>query len=361
MDSLYVHVPFCRSICFYCDFKRGIYNENKADAWLDRILEDINLLEENFATIYVGGGTPSALNEMQFSKLFYALSKHLKKEVEFSVESNMESLTNKKIEIMKHAGVNRISLGVQSLQTSLLKMMNRKHTKEDVFKKIEQLYHQGITNISVDLIYGFEKQTLEEWESDLHEIASCPYISHVSLYSLTIEEGSVFAKQNQKTCGDELEGLMYEKAIEILKQYGFLQYEIANFAKIGYESKHNQTYWKYNDFCGIGVGASGKDGNIRYSIEGSVEDYIQHQESIEKEVLDIQDMKFEQIMMSLRMRKGMHIPTFNERYHCDFEKEYHTAIQKELKNHNIMIKDDYISTTIEGMFHLHDVLLSFMD
>lgn len=360
MKSLYVHVPFCNSICYYCDFKRTLFQKESASLWLARIKKDIHELTGCFDTIYLGGGTPSALSHEQLKELLNVLSKYCSHVKEFTMESNLESLDEIKLRIMKKAGVNRISLGVQSLETHLLKEMNRKHQRKDVYDVLEMIHQEGFHNISIDLIYGFENQSMKEWESNLHEMASHPYVTHISLYSLTIEEGSVFGKQHRQTCDNELEAMMYEKAIEILNQHGYKQYEIANFAKEGYESLHNMTYWRYDDFVGVGLGASGKNGCVRYSYEGSLSDYIHHKEIKKEEYLTKEDMMFENIMMSLRMRKGMCISEFNRRYACDFISYYHDAIVKEVSNKHLIIEDDYVKVTRSGMFLLHDVLLSFM-
>lgn len=362
MSHLYLHVPFCSSICYYCDFKRNIYNEEVVNAWLKAINNECRnkIKEHNLKTIYLGGGTPSCLNYSQLDCLLSILDKYVDGIVEYTIESNIESLDEKKVEIMKRHGINRISLGVQSLNDTLLKDMNRKHTKDDVIKMLDNLHKWGMKNISVDFIYGFENQSLSIWENDLNEIVKNPHVTHLSLYSLTIEENSVFYKQNKRNCSNELEALMYERAISILEENGFIQYEVANFAKLGYESIHNQAYWKYDDFYGIGVGASGKSKNIRYTNDGTISEYINGQHLVEEEVLSKEDMMFENVMMSLRMRKGLNIDTFNERYDVSFLEHYHDAVQKSLKHHDLIIDGNYIKVSNQGMFYLHDILIRFM-
>lgn len=362
MSHLYLHVPFCSSICYYCDFKRNIYNEEVVNAWLKAINNECRskIKEHNFKTIYLGGGTPSCLNYSQLEVLLTILDKYVNGVNEYTIESNIESLDEKKVEIMKAHGINRISLGVQSLNNTLLKDMNRKHTKNDVINTLANLHKWGMHNISVDFIYGFENQSLSIWESDLYEIVNNPYVTHLSLYSLTIEENSVFYKQKKKNCSNELEALMYERAISILEENGFIQYEIANFAKEGFESIHNQAYWRYDDFYGIGLGASGKCGNIRYTNVGTIQEYIDGKHHIEEEVLNKEDMMFENIMMSLRMRKGLNIDTFNKRYDVSFFEHYRDAIQESLKQHDLIIDGHYIKASKKGMFYLHDILIRFM-
>lgn len=361
MSYLYLHVPFCSSICYYCDFKRSIYNEDLVNAWLKAINNECkHKIKGKLKTIYLGGGTPSCLNYEQLESLLTILDEYRDGVIEYTMESNIESLDKKKVEIMKAHGVNRISLGVQSLNDDLLKEMNRKHTKQDVFKMLSDLHNWGMYNISVDFIYGFENQSLAIWEEDLHEIVNHPYVNHLSLYSLTIEENSVFYKMNKKNCPNELEALMYERAIAILKEHHFIQYEIANFAKPGHESLHNQGYWNYDDFYGIGVGASGKNGHVRYTNAGSITDYINGNCDIEEEHLSVEDLMFENVMMSLRLRKGLNVKKFNERYHVSFLEYYKDAITSCVNNNDLIIEDNYIRASEKGMFYLHDILIKFM-
>lgn len=363
MSYLYLHVPFCTSICYYCDFKRSIYDTNMVDAWLKEINKEclLKVKNNNLKTIYLGGGTPSCLNERQLEELLSYLDRYRENIEEYTIESNLESLTQNKVALMIKHGINRISLGVQSLQDDLLKQMNRKHTANDVLEMLEKLYLWGMHNISVDLIYGFENQKLSTWMDDLQIICKHPYVKHISLYSLTIEENSVFYKQHRKNCSNELEALMYENAIHILEQHGFKQYEIANFAKQGYASIHNQAYWHYDDFYGIGVGASGKSNSIRYTNTGVIQDYIQGIRHVKEEHLSKEDMMFENIMMSLRLKEGMCISKYDQTYHVSFLKRYEKAIRTGIMNNELIIENDFIKTTKQGMFYLHDVLIRFMD
>lgn len=363
IKSLYLHVPFCKSICYYCDFKRTLYNENMANMWLDTIAKEISQknIQPRLDTIYIGGGTPTALSYSQLERLLEILKPYSTYTKEFTIESNIESLDDEKIALLKKYNVNRISLGVQSLQNTLLTSMNRKHTKEDVYAKIKQIYNGGIHNISIDLIYGFEEQTLSMWIEDLYEVTSWEEISHISLYSLTIEENSVFGKQNRKTQENEVEAQMYDMAIEILEKHGYAQYEVANFAKGGKYSMHNCAYWKYDDFYGIGVGASGKENGVRYDRTSSLKEYVEGKETIQYETLSIEDQMFENIMMSLRMRKGLDVNIFKSRYNIDIHTRYKDVIQNEIKKGNLIEENGFLKVSKQGMFYLHDVLVNFLE
>lgn len=362
IESLYLHVPFCQSICFYCDFKRGLYNEEMANKWLEAITLEWNSkkINTNLKTIYIGGGTPTALNEQQLTKFLKLITTAQNKIEEFTIESNIESLSESKLAILNKFNVNRISLGVQSLQDELLMKMNRKHKKDDVFDMIDKIYDSGIKNISVDMIYGLENQTLEMWMNDLKTLVKIDKIKHLSLYSLTIEENTVFKKQNIQPCDNELEALMYENAIRILEENGFEQYEIANFARPDYHSRHNCTYWEYDDFYGIGLGASGKENNIRYENTGDLNSYIKNEHNIIRENLTKDDRIFENIMMSLRMRKGLDLNKFKQRYHQDIFEIYEREINEERIIGNLDINETHLFVTTKGMFYLHDILVKFL-
>ncbi len=362
MSYLYLHIPFCSSICYYCDFKRSIYDETLVNKYLEVVAKEFKELTiDELETIYIGGGTPSCLSYKQLEVLLHYFDPYLKNVQEYTIESNLESLTKEKMQLLLKHGVNRISLGVQSMQDNLLRLMNRKHTSDDVIKMLDNLHEWGMNNISVDLIYGLPSQTLSMWQEDLHLLCSNPNVKHISLYSLTIEENSVFHKMNYKVCANDLEAKMYEEAIAISAQYGFHQYEIANFAKDGYESKHNKAYWRYEDFYGFGLGASGKKGNIRYTKQGSIIDYCNHKEELEEEVLSKEDMMFEHIMMSLRMRQGLDLKRFKDLYQVDCITYYYDKIKKRLDQKDLIVQDDYLFVSEKAMFYLHDILVDFMD
>ena len=282
--SMYVHVPFCKSICSYCDFTRVSYQEAMVDKWLVQIKKDLaNVENKNLDTIYLGGGTPSCLSLKQLEELLVALDSFSVAK-EYTIEVNPETLTNDKAKLLVEHGINRVSLGVQSFNDDLLRVISRKHTKNDVVNSISLLNDVGITNISVDLMYGLPTQTLQQLSDDLL-FATSLEIKHVSIYSLTIEPNSVFGRNNVETIDMDLETDMYTKAIELLEKHGFLQYEISSFAKSGYESKHNLVYWHYEDFYGIGIGASGKEGNIRYSNISDYKSYLAGERK--REVIDL--------------------------------------------------------------------------
>lgn len=362
-DAIYIHVPFCDNICFYCDFKRIKYNDILVEKWLDRITSDLDrfIQGKEITTIYIGGGTPTCLTNEQLERLLSAVDKYCDCVKEYTIESNLENIDLNTILILKKHHINRISLGVQSFDDHLLKVMNRKHTGTMANEKLKLLHQEGMNNISIDLIYGFKEECIDVWKNDLRIAAENDFINHISLYSLTIEPNSVFGKKHYKTVDDDLDADMYGYAIDYLNKNGFEQYEVSNFAKSGYESMHNKVYWHYDDFYGIGIGASGKYGNVRYSINGSVNDYIEGKEKIEKIILSNKDYIEEYIMMNLRLAEGFNIREFNNKFEIKFEELFSDKLDKLFKSNLIIFEDNIIRVTRKGMFLLNDVIIEFME
>lgn len=362
MKAVYVHVPFCRDICAYCDFTRCRYHAGLADQWLLAVERELQekLAQVSVETAYIGGGTPSALNSRQLEQLLKLLAPYTAKVQEYTMEANVESLEDEKIELLKRYGVNRISLGVQTLQPTLLPIIGRRHTRKEVVERIQQLHRYGIHNISIDLIYGLPQQTMEMWKEDLQDIAQHFQISHISLYALTIEEHSQFGRDGVQNIDADVEADMYLYAVSYLQQHGFTQYEISNFAKPNAASLHNQMYWNYEDFCGIGCGASGKSGHIRYDNTRNLHTYLQKGSCPDIIELSRQDEMFEMLMMALRMKQGMRLSLFRERFAADFTALYPAALQKNIASGMLVVENDHVKATDEGMLLLHDVLVDFL-
>lgn len=314
-DALYVHVPFCRKICAYCDFCHVLYQEEMAARWLKAIAEEAagRLLTADLKTIYIGGGTPSALSCPQLDILLTMLDPFADKVSEYTVEVNPESLDEEKAACMVRHGVNRVSLGYQTNDTQLLHLMNRDAGLYDVERALTFLREAGITNISLDVLYSLPTQTMAR----LQEAVTAALMmepTHLSLYSLTIEPHTVFAAKKLEPCSPDLEADMYEWIVERLSKAGFEQYELSNFARPGYASRHNCIYWEYGDFYGIGCGAAGKENDVRYEHTRDLRAYLQNPTALIKTHLSEAERMFETVMMGMRLRKGMNTVRFAKRY-----------------------------------------------
>lgn len=363
VKSLYLHIPFCAHICAYCDFFRFGYHEDLADRYLVALKDDLDTQVNNkeLSSIYIGGGTPSVLSLFQLKNLMEMLNPYRSFVKEYTMEANVESLNVDKIKLIKEYGVNRISLGVQSLQDNLLNIIERKHSKQQIINVIDNLHQYGIDNISIDLIYGLPTQTLGMWKEDLASIVEEFNITHISLYALTIEKNSSFGRHNVKNIDPGLEADMYEYAIAYLSDHGFHHYEISSFAKGNHESMHNKAYWHYQDFYGVGCGASGKINHQRYEMVRNVDRYL-HAKRIDEYIpLSIEDEMFEYIMMNLRLKSGLSYHHFEEMFHKSFNDIYGSVKDQLIQDGELSEDGDYLKTTMHGMLFLNDVLIKFIN
>ena len=355
IKHLYIHVPFCNTICFYCDFAHRVYDFSLAQKWLDRLQKEIedNCFDQ-YETIYIGGGTPSCLDDDQLDRLLSMIDPYTKQVQEYTIEVNPESLDLNKINIFNKHHINRISMGVQSTDDGILRSLNRKHTFEDVKNGVKLLKENGLNNISVDLMYSLPGQDMKMLKKTVEDILALN-VPHISLYSLTIEENSVFGKKGVEALDEDTEADMYEYIDKTLKENGYIHYEVSNFCKEGYQSRHNMGYWLYEDFLGLSIGASGKIGNNRYTNTRDFNKYINNEDIRDEDLeLSIEDMKFENIMMSLRTIYGLDIEQFNNKYCCDLEKEYEEGVSQK------QIKIDNGKLICNDLEMLNRILLEFM-
>ena len=275
--SLYIHIPFCKRKCIYCDFYSVINDPGLASRYIDVITRQIDHLNGQFHTIYIGGGTPTALGRLLLAKLFNSIKSSSAGVPEFTVEANPESLDEDKIKLFLDSGVNRVSIGVQSLNEKKLKSLGRIHDVKKALRAVEMSAKKGFKNISIDLIFGVWDETLEGWKGELEKAVKLP-IAHVSCYSLTYEKGTpLFISVNNKSIRpleDDIVAAMYETAIEMLSLRGFKQYEISNFSKAGYECRHNMYYWENNPYVGLGASAVSYIDGVRAKNMSDAEEYI---------------------------------------------------------------------------------------
>ncbi|MBE6114159.1 MAG: radical SAM family heme chaperone HemW [Erysipelotrichaceae bacterium] len=363
---LYVHIPFCTHICAFCDFFRVPYQEKLADSYLLELEKELQgyvdrgILSQ-VDTLYIGGGTPSALTYSELERLLKILSPYVTEHTEYTLEANPEHIEDSKVKLLRSYGVNRISLGIQCLQDDILTYVNRKHTATQALDAIDIIYNNGITNISADMIYGLPKQTTKQFIEDL-EVLTHTKLTHISMYSLTIEENSAFGRAHQELVDNELEGEMYEKGRDLLELNGFHQYEVANYAREErYESMHNKGYWLFHDYVGAGMGAVGYIDGVRYENTRNFQTYLNGEYILESTKESQEEQIFLMLMMGLRLKKGIRIQDINERFSISFKERYKDAIGKHIALGNISIQDGYMATTPKGMEILHDILLDFMD
>lgn len=360
INSLYVHIPFCSKICPYCDFVKVIDNYKFKDLYIKEIVKDISFLYEKgykFKTIYLGGGTPSILTCEQLEILLSNLQKVIENDHEFTIEANPESISESKLQIMKKYEVNRISIGIQSFNKDILQAINRDNSV-DYFELIS-LVKKYIKNINVDFIYGLPNQTLEMVQEDLNNFIKLD-VNHISTYSLILEEGTMFYNQGVKEISDEECRTFYDFILEFLIKHGFNRYEVSNFCKSGFESKHNLTYRKDEEYIAIGIGASGYVNNVRYKNSSSLSGYLKGERSIEKEVITAKDDEEYYLICNLRLKEGFNINDFKLRFNKDFAFEYKDKIAKLEKMKLVRLNEGTFRCTDEGIILLDRVLIELI-
>lgn len=358
--SLYIHIPFCKHICAYCDFVKAGYHYELSVKVLDRIIEDSLLLEGPFDTIYLGGGTPSVLEIDQLKRLG-ALIHRLKSETcEVTMEINPETVTLEKIDQIASMGVNRISVGIQATQEHLLQTLTRQHTFSQAQEVVQMFYDVGINNVSVDAMYGIPGQTLDDFQETLQKFVLMN-VDHISLYALTIEDNTAFGRQHVQPVDNELEGEFYELAHAYLTSSGYDHYEVSSFSKPNKKSQHNLSYWHYDDFLGLGPGAASKLGLQRMTNTHNLHHYINKTALIFEEVtLSQEESLFEVIMMGLRLSEGINISAINQKFDIDFIQHYQDALTQADEKQWLILDNKQLKTTDLGRLFLHDVLLLFM-
>ncbi len=357
IKSAYVHIPFCETICSYCDFCKYYYQKEWVDDYLNALEEEIEkrYQGEELATLYIGGGTPSVLTLEQLERLFSILSRlNLSKEVEYTVECNIENITEEKIKLFRNYGVNRVSVGIQTFQEKYLSFLNRHHTSEEAITKISMM-KKYIPNINMDLIYAIPGETIEELENDLDTFLSLD-LPHLSTYSLMIEEHTKLYHEKITPIPEELDSQMYEKIKERLKDYE--HYEISNFSKKGYASLHNLTYWNNLEYYGFGLGASGYLGNIRYTNTRSLSHYLKGNWVYEKQALTPLETMENEFILGFRKREGISLSQFQKKYHKNpLEMK---VVQELLLKKFLVHQNDFLFIPEKYLYISNEILVCFM-
>ena len=365
--AAYVHIPFCSHICYYCDFAKVLMTGQPVEAYIDELLKEYDSYGiSSLQTLYIGGGTPSVLPADQLEKLLTHLTKNLDLEEleEFTVEANPSDLTDEVLTVLAQSPVNPISLGVQSFDDKLLKKIGRAHTEAQVYSSIERLRAAGFENITIDLIYGLPNQTMEMVERDVQKFLELD-LPHVALYSLILEDHTVFMNRQRRgrlrLPSDDRNADMYEYIIETLTAKGYSHYEVSNFGKIGYESKHNMTYWDNAEYYGVGAGASGYLEGIRYKNHGPVHHYLREENKrVNEEVLTRKQRIEEEMFLGLRKKNGVSIERFHKKFGQTLEEVYGTIIEELAFQKMLFEADGRIQMTEKGFELGNEVFERFL-
>ena len=358
--SLYIHIPFCEHICSYCDFTKLFYNQKYELPYLEALEKEINSQVVNrVKTLYFGGGTPTSLSDEGFDRILSFASKYLDSDYEFTVEANVENLTEKKLDIMKKYGVNRLSIGVQSTCNALLKEIGRHHTFEEAQKIVFLAKSKGFRNINIDLIYGFKNETLNDLKHDLEEFIKLD-IDHISIYSLIVEKGSILYNKKYAEQDEGESRKFYEFIVSYLREHGYERYEISNFARNQKYSQHNLTYWHNEEYYGCGLGASGYVGRVRYENTKSLPEYLKGNSISSSEKVDKKALEEYFLITNLRLQKGFLKEDYKKEFGNDFEAKYHGKIFNFDLQKYFDFSDKRVRLTDEGLIIMDFILLKLL-
>jgi len=374
--SVYLHIPFCSTKCYYCDFTAYRLDRQPVEEYLVALAAEMKywtqlVPPETIETIYLGGGTPTVLTPKQMEQLLVAIRRTFPKlspKIEWTVEANPESTSKELLSVLKAGGVNRISFGAQTFHPQLLQVIGREHGVADIVQSVEWAREVGIENISLDLMYGLPQQTVDDVADTLEKtIALKP--KHISAYSLKIEKGTRFyqmeRKQQLALPSHEEEYEMYQLIRERLLQAGYQQYEISNFALPGYESRHNSTYWLNEEYYGFGVGAHGYVNDIRYANITGIQAYLNRVNNGERPIAEEHCVSLEESMenfmiLGLRLLKGVQKHQFAKRYGKTIDKVFGSVIKSLVKQKLIEEKQGTLALTEKGLMFGNEVFASFL-
>lgn len=376
MKATYIHIPFCEHICHYCDFNKFFIKTQPVDEYLAALEKEMQHTieqkgEQELKTIFIGGGTPTSLTVSQLDKLMnsiHSVLKPTKNLIEFAVEANPDELSLEKLHVLKAAGVNRLSFGVQTFEDDLLKKIGRVHQKKDVLTSFERARAVGFDNISLDLMFGLPHQEKHHVMNSL-ETAFSLGAEHYSVYSLIVEPKTVFYNLMQKgklhLPPQEREAEMYELVMDEMERHGLKQYEISNYAKPGFESQHNLTYWSNEDYFGFGAGAHGYVDGIRNVNAGPVKHYLELIDQTgfpykETHQVTKAEQIEEEMFLGLRKIEGVKSADFQAKYGAAPEALFSTVLE-DLEEKGLIVKDDKgIRLTRKGKLLGNEVFQAFL-
>lgn len=360
--GLYIHVPFCKSKCYYCDFISFANKEMCFEEYIEAVIKEINytdLSKYYIRTVYIGGGTPSILDSRYIVKVLSEIKLHVDNDAEITIEVNPGTVNKEKLKDYKEAGVNRLSIGLQSTNDNLLKEIGRIHKYEDFLKVYEEAREIGFKNINVDLIFGLPNQSIEMLEESVKKVIELKP-EHISVYSLILEEGTkiynMVAEGKIELPSEKLERRMYWTVKEMLEEAGYIHYEISNFAKPGYESRHNSDCWEQKEYIGIGTAAHSYLNDTRYSNTEKLEEYIENIKNNEfdknvtiHESQSKESKQKEYMLLGLRKLEGVSIKKFKNIFGQNPIYLYHKELDKLVKEELLEIDGDYIKLTNKGL------------
>ena len=358
MLGVYIHIPFCKNICNYCDFCKVYYKTGYVSKYLEQLELEIKTRYKNeyIDTIYIGGGTPSCLNIDELTKLLNITKIFkLKDNYEFTIECNIENIDEEKLKLFKEKGINRISYGVESFNKEILNILGRNHNEELIFNNIN-LTKKYFNNINIDLIYGVNND-IEIVKKDIDNFLKLD-INHISCYSLILEENTKLYINNHQYINEDTDYNMFKYINDTLTNYNFNHYEISNYAKNGYESIHNKNYWLNGNYYGFGLSAVSYLDNYRISNIKNLSKYLNSEYISEKKYENINIRKENDLILGLRLINGINYNLFNKKYNDNLlDKD---IIKKLLSENKLKIDNEYIRCNYQYIYLLNDILVEII-
>jgi len=364
--ALYIHIPFCIRKCLYCDFLSGPFTEGDRTIYISALIEEIkeksiSYNQRTVMSIFFGGGTPSILSGEEMISIMSVIKTnyHLSDSCEITMEMNPGTVDKSKIEGYVRAGINRVSIGLQSANDDELRRLGRIHNYEEFLEAYQLVNEAGIHNVNVDLMSGIPGQTIASFKDTLHKVLSLkPALNHISAYSLIIEEGTPFYDMELDIPDEETDREMYKITNDILGQNGLRRYEISNYSREGYECRHNIVYWKRGDYLGLGLGASSMIDNTRWKNTSDILEYCSKSfGKFEEEFLSAQNQMEEFMFLGLRLTKGISVNDFIEYFNTGLPKEYEKVIDKYISL-GYLVKDGENIRFTESGIDISNVILS---
>ena len=360
IKAVYIHIPFCNSICSYCDFCKVVYNHDWLKPYLERLESEIDnsYMGEEIETLYIGGGTPSCLSIEELKDLFKVIAKFKRREeTEFTFECNISDIEEEKFRFLYEQGVNRLSIGIESFDKEKLEFMKRTSDFKDAKKKMVLLRNIGFSNINIDLMYAIPGETVKTLKKDLEKFLKLKP-EHISTYSLIIEKNTLVGLNKIKPIEEEHDYKLYETICKTLKKAGFIHYEVSNFAKKGYESKHNLTYWNNEEYYGFGVGASGFVAAIRYENTKSLTEYLKGNFVSSKSLMSKVDNMENELILGFRKLEGINLEHFFDKYEENMQNIF--PIKPLVKNGDLIYKDGYVYINPKKLYVMNEILLKLI-
>lgn len=357
--SIYIHIPFCNSICTYCDFCKIFYNKKYINDYLNNLEQEIKVRykSEIVNTIFIGGGTPSSLDDEELIRLMNIIEIFkLNDNYEFTVECNIESITENKLKIMKKYGVNRISIGVESFDNSIIKLLGRNHTKKDVYNKMG-IVKRYFSNINIDLIYA-AYDDINILKSDIDCFLKLD-IPHISTYSLIIEDNTMLKINGMKNIDEDIDYEMYKYIEDTLEKNDYIHYEISNYAKNGYQSKHNLVYWNNEEYYGFGLSSTSYINNERITNTKNLRNYL-NGKYIGTSISEDKEIKMEnEVMLGLRKLDGIDLDRFKDKFNVSLEDIYN--IDNLISEGYLVKEDNYIKINKKYMYISNEIIVRILE